>query len=57
MYYLNGIQLPRDASQQAFVGEPTDTTGEINLQPGDLLFFGAKAKGTGKNASRTLRSP
>lgn len=48
VYYLNGIQLPRDASQQAFVGEPVDTTGGINLHPGDLLFFGAKAKGDRK---------
>jgi gamma-D-glutamyl-L-lysine dipeptidyl-peptidase len=45
VYFLNGIQLPRDASQQALVGEPIDTTGGINLHPGDLLFFGAKAKG------------
>jgi hypothetical protein len=48
VYYLNGIQLPRDASQQAFVGESVDTTGGINLQPGDLLFFGAKTKGERK---------
>lgn len=45
VYYLNGIQLPRDASQQVLVGEPIDTTGGINLQPGDLLFFGARARG------------
>ncbi len=48
VYYLNGIQLPRDASQQAVVGEPMDTTGGVNLQPGDLLFFGAKARGDRK---------
>jgi hypothetical protein len=45
VYYLNGIQLPRDASQQVLVGEPIDTTGGINLQPGDLLFFGSKPRG------------
>ena len=48
VYFLNGIQLPRDASQQVFVGEPVDTTEGINLQPGDLLFFGAKATGDRK---------
>jgi SH3-like domain-containing protein len=43
-YFLNGIQLPRDASQQVHVGEAveTDTTFQ-NLQAGDLLFFGRKA--------------
>ncbi|HKJ33427.1 MAG TPA: SH3 domain-containing C40 family peptidase [Balneolales bacterium] len=43
-FYLNGIILPRDASQQAEVGVPvpTDTTLK-NLKPGDLLFFGKKA--------------
>ena len=47
-YFLNGIILPRDASQQALVGEPVDITTNdslslskclANLQPGDLLFF------------------
>ncbi len=44
-YFLNGIQLPRDASQQVHVGElvETDTVTWKNLQPGDLLFFGRKA--------------
>jgi cell wall-associated NlpC family hydrolase len=44
VYYLNGVQLPRDANQQADVGEdvPSDTTFS-NLLPGDLLFFGRKA--------------
>jgi hypothetical protein len=49
-YFLNGIILPRDASQQALVGEKIDIyvadTVNIdkclkNLQPGDLLFFAA----------------
>jgi gamma-D-glutamyl-L-lysine dipeptidyl-peptidase len=48
VYSLNGIQLPRDASQQALVGEPLDTTDGLNFQPGDLLFFGAKATGDRK---------
>lgn len=50
-YFLNGIILPRDASQQALVGESvdvwTDNTVDLekcfqNLQAGDLLFFGRK---------------
>ncbi len=44
-FFLNGIQLPRDASQQVHVGEQveTDTSSLQNLKPGDLLFFGRKA--------------
>ncbi|MFA6946968.1 MAG: C40 family peptidase [Pedobacter sp.] len=47
-YFLNGIVLPRDASQQALVGEKVDVhdgdTVSIAkslkaLKPGDLLFF------------------
>ncbi|HEY1025079.1 MAG TPA: SH3 domain-containing C40 family peptidase [Sphingobacteriaceae bacterium] len=57
-YFLNGIILPRDASQQALVGEPVDIfEGDSlnmdkalrNLRPGDLLFFAAgKAKAATK---------
>lgn len=44
VYYLNGVLLPRDASQQVHVGIPIDTkNGFENLKPGDLLFFGKKA--------------
>ena len=52
-YFLNGIILPRDASQQALVGEVVDIYEADsvslakcikNLLPGDLLFFAA-AKG------------
>lgn len=44
VYYLNGIVLQRDASQQVNHGELVDTKdGWQNLQPGDLLFFGRKA--------------
>lgn len=47
-YFMNGIILPRDASQQVLVGEPVairagDTvnlsTALRNLQKGDLIFF------------------
>ena len=42
--FLNGVILPRDASQQSRVGEKIDiSNGFDNLKPGDLLFFGRKA--------------
>lgn len=41
VFMLNGVQLPRDASQQVSVGELIDLqNGFDDLQPGDLLFFG-----------------
>ncbi len=44
VFFLNGIYLPRDASQQVNIGMPIDTkNGFSNLRPGDLLFFGKKA--------------
>jgi cell wall-associated NlpC family hydrolase len=49
VFQLNGVQLPRDASQQVQVGELVDTkNGFDNLMPGDLLFFGSKDHATGK---------
>jgi len=49
VYFLNGIILARDASQQVNTGELVDTKdGWQNLQPGDLLFFGRKANGDRK---------
>ncbi len=44
IFFLNGIVIPRDASQQVHAGELIDTTRNFkNLMPGDLLFFGRKA--------------
>ena len=44
IYFLNGIVLPRDASQQVHAGKLIDTTRNFDkLIPGDLLFFGRKA--------------
>ena len=44
IYYLNGVILQRDASQQVHTGDPVDTdNGFDNLLPGDLLFFGRAA--------------
>lgn len=43
VYFINGIVLQRDASQQTLYGEDVDTKdGFDNLQVGDLLFFGEK---------------
>ncbi len=44
IYFMNGIQLPRDADMQALIGrELTTTMAPDGLEPGDLLFFGRKA--------------
>lgn len=43
VYFLNGIILPRDASQQVMIGETIDKTGNWSeLKAGDLLYFGEK---------------
>ena len=43
IYFMHGIILPRDASQQFFSGDDVDiSTGVEKLQIGDLLFFGRK---------------
>jgi gamma-D-glutamyl-L-lysine dipeptidyl-peptidase len=45
VYFMNGLVLPRDASQQVNMGTEIDTSNNWqNLQPGDLLFFGSHAK-------------
>lgn len=44
IYFLNGMIIPRDASQQVHTGEETDAVKNFDqLAPGDLLFFGRKA--------------
>jgi cell wall-associated NlpC family hydrolase len=44
VYYLNGVVLPRDADQQAAVGDSIEIPGgTLDLKPGDLLFFGSHA--------------
>jgi cell wall-associated NlpC family hydrolase len=46
VYYLNGVLLPRDAGQQALVGDPVEPGPALeNLRVADLLFFGSKANG------------
>lgn len=48
-FYLNGVVLQRDASQQALYGQSVEVKDVAvdfkNLQPGDLLFWGRKADG------------
>lgn len=47
IYFLNGIVIPRDASQQIHTGELMDDDKDFkDLLPGDLLFFGVKATDT-----------
>jgi SH3-like domain-containing protein len=44
VYFLNGVVLPRDASQQALIGEPVSIADNYeHLKMGDLVFFGKKA--------------
>lgn len=44
IFFLNGMVIPRDASQQVNTGKPIDSTQHFeNLEKGDLLFFGRKA--------------
>mgnify|MGYP003110092566 FL=1 len=44
IYFLNGMVIPRDASQQIHTGDVVDTDKNFeNLEKGDLLFFGKPA--------------
>lgn len=44
VYFLHGVVLSRDASQQVSQGKLVDESGCFDkVQPGDLLFFGTKA--------------
>jgi cell wall-associated NlpC family hydrolase len=41
VYFLHGMIIPRDASQQVHAGEEVPITEDLaGLQPGDFLFFG-----------------
>ncbi len=46
-HIMNGILLPRNASQQINCGTPVDISDMDNFMPGDLLFFGSPAKEPG----------
>jgi SH3-like domain-containing protein len=44
VYFMHGVILSRDASQQALSGKLIDASGDLSdALPGDLLFFGARA--------------
>ena len=44
IYFLNGMVIPRDASQPVATGQNVDSTRNFEkLRPGDLLFFGKPA--------------
>lgn len=47
VYFMNGMVIPRDASQQVHTGVLVDTLRNFqNLRKGDLLFFGTPATDT-----------
>lgn len=47
IFFLNGMVIPRDASQQIAAGQEIDSTRNFeNLKTGDLLYFGKKATDT-----------
>ncbi|NJW53810.1 C40 family peptidase [Salinimicrobium oceani] len=49
IFFMNGVVIPRDASQQVHTGSLVDSTGNFeNLRKGDLLFFGTPATDTTK---------
>lgn len=49
IYFLNGMVIPRDASQQVHTGKQIDLKRNFeNLEKGDLLFFGRKANDSTK---------
>jgi cell wall-associated NlpC family hydrolase len=44
VYFMNGLVIPRDASQQVHAGQPVDSEQPFDqLEVGDLLFFGTPA--------------
>lgn len=47
IFFYNGLILPRDANQQALVGEEVPFDPEFSeVKPGDLIYFGRKASST-----------
>ncbi len=49
VFFLNGMVIPRDASQQVHTGKVVDSLKNFqNLQKGDLLFFGTPGTATTK---------
>ncbi|MBK8946158.1 MAG: C40 family peptidase [Ignavibacteriae bacterium] len=49
IFYMNGVILPRDASQQVNIGKLISSENNFkDLLPGDLLFFGKKQRDSEK---------
>lgn len=49
IFFMNGMVIPRDASQQVHTGVVVDSIRNFeNLKPGDLLFFGTPATDSSK---------
>ena len=49
--FMHDIIIPRDASQQAYIGQHIDIAPDFsNVEPGDLVFFGRKATAEKKEA-------
>jgi gamma-D-glutamyl-L-lysine dipeptidyl-peptidase len=45
VFFMNGMILQRDASQQARHGNPIEISSDFDqLEPGDLLFFGSRQR-------------
>ncbi len=43
IYFMNGMIIHRDASQQVYAGKQVDTENNFEkLEVGDLLFFGVQ---------------
>jgi SH3-like domain-containing protein len=55
VYFMHGVILARDASQQALNGRLTDSSGDFDsLLPGDLLFFGTGATADSPGGGRVV---
>ena len=53
IYFMNGLVIPRDASQQVHAGQPVTVSDSWGgLEVGDLLFFGTPA--TGEKSERVV---
>ena len=47
VYFLNGVELPRDAEQQALAGrEIAPGAKHSNVKPGDILYFAVRSRVT-----------
>lgn len=52
VYFMHGVVIPRDASQQVYIGQYVDINNYTDLKPGDLMFFGKKGENGSKDRIR-----